>query len=87
MDNRSFEGEQGFVDLTVFGTCISLGCISFTHENYFGMYTAAMYFFNHFHLRRRYCGDIPCEAMDNIGMIFYTYFAFHTLKDSHVSIK
>lgn len=84
IDDKQADG--ALVDLSVFGSAVSLGVISCMHKNYFGMYTAVMYTFNHFVFKKKNYEDVPKEVLYNLGMCFYTYFAFHSLKDAHVSI-
>lgn len=73
--------EENLVDLVILGNCISLGYQTWSHTNYFGMYTTACSAVNHFVLRRQTFSDAPMDVMYNLGMCFYTYLAYKALTD------
>lgn len=73
--------DEGIIDLTVFGNAASMAIQCFTRKNYFGLYAAICQTVNHFVLKKKEFQDVPKEVLYNLGMCFYTYFAYRTFVD------
>lgn len=78
--------DNAVIDFSNFANAVSMGAISFNFNNYFGIYAAISHFTNHFIFKKKEIRDVPKEIIFNLGMCFYTYFAYRTLADSFVRI-
>lgn len=76
--------DYSLVDGCNAANAISMGYISFTHSNDYGMFAALSHAINHFVFKRKEIGDVPKEVMYNLGMCFYVYFAYKAVCHSFV---
>ncbi|KAF2899765.1 hypothetical protein ILUMI_06419 [Ignelater luminosus] len=74
--------KDDLVDLIIAANCVSLGVVSFLHENYYGISAAISYMINHFWLREGNFDieDVPVLDLFNYGLCFFCYFALRTLQ-------
>lgn len=71
------------VDVVIGANCISLGVLSFIHQNYFGVAASISYAFNHFIIKNdnETYFNVTSQDLYNYAMCFFAFFALKTVLD------
>lgn len=80
-DLNSFDNDM--VDVVIGANCISLGVLSFIHQNYFGVAASISYAFNHFIVKNdnETYFNVTSQDLYNYAMCFFAFFALKTVLD------
>ncbi|XP_023016393.1 uncharacterized protein [Leptinotarsa decemlineata] len=80
-DNRNMSND--LLNTILGANCITLGVLSFLHQNYFGIAACVSYAFNHFLVRNddETYFDIPSQDLYNYAMCFFAFFGLKTVLD------
>ncbi|XP_060517089.1 uncharacterized protein LOC132696341 [Cylas formicarius] len=83
-NTRNIDVVDGFLA----ANCISLGLISLTNQNHYGLTTMVSFTLNYFFIKRDVMGylpgsyyDVPTQDLYNYSMCFFAYFALKAVSD------